>query len=845
MSRRVASGLGLLSFLFLCGGSPLAQAQPCLDYSIFPAVLGSEAGPAGPVGDLVVNGNVIYAVSGTELVIFTLDDPLTPVRAGTLDLGDNLRAVCLANDRLFVAVENDGLRIYDVSNPTAPGLLNTVPRLGDVSYEQISGVAAQGDLVAYAEYAQPIRLLDVSDPLAPVELGTVAQTGLVHVAMSGNLLAATGGSARLYDIQDPTLPVELDYHWGTQGCAWESLSYSRPAIHGGRLFTEMKFACNWRNPYLYGDPINPSYTLVILSADKGPVAEKILGGPAARIPRIVGDQLFFAGNPGYHEIHDLIDPAVPFVGYYPLLAELGGLVGVGDRLYAGTDVGLLVTDPPGAYTSDYYLGAGYGTDYQPHQLLAEGDLLLHSYTGTSWVEVGPGMYEAFFIHQVEVRTPEADLGRVTFAADQEWAKPQRVDQAVVADYLYVGSDLGLFATDLSVLDGTAVAVDLAVSEFAAMQSVADHLYLMDPKGGVRILSLDDPMSPVDLGPWLSDVLFEDMVAQGNNLYLRTGSTLRVADVSTPTAPVLRAGDVTVPAGRMKISEGHLLITLDDGDGGSRLTWYSLTAEGGVTAVGSMDLARDVKDVVISKDRIYYTDEVGVGLIDLLTGQDLGRVMVREAMTVALWGDGLQVAQRSQWNSFEVPLDCADPVPVFLEFSEVRWLEEGGALSWEVNGQAQTSSFQVEATCGSESRDLDVLQASTRLFRAVAPADFKGEIRFTLYLTVGPDRVLLNQKTLSPLPGALATELASVHPNPFNPRTEITYRVKVDEPVEVSVYDLSGRRLKVLATGLHAAGEYTVVWGGQDAAGRSQASGSYMVRLESGSRVDSRKLLLLR
>jgi hypothetical protein len=43
----------------------------------------------------------------------------------------------------------------------------------------------------------------------------------------------------------------------------------------------------------------------------------------------------------------------------------------------------------------------------------------------------------------------------------------------------------------------------------------------------------------------------------------------------------------------------------------------------------------------------------------------------------------------------------------------------------------------------------------------------------------------------------------------------------------------------------AAGSHTVAWDGRDARGESAASGVYVCRLQAGSLVTARKLLLLR
>ncbi|MCB0577710.1 MAG: DUF4331 family protein [Phaeodactylibacter sp.] len=65
-----------------------------------------------------------------------------------------------------------------------------------------------------------------------------------------------------------------------------------------------------------------------------------------------------------------------------------------------------------------------------------------------------------------------------------------------------------------------------------------------------------------------------------------------------------------------------------------------------------------------------------------------------------------------------------------------------------------------------------------------------------------------------------------YPNPFENQTTIRYQVDQPGPVNVSVYDISGRRLDVLANSFQEAGEYQVDW---DAA--NYPAGIYFARAE--------------
>ncbi|MCB9514342.1 MAG: hypothetical protein H6694_08525, partial [Candidatus Latescibacteria bacterium] len=69
-------------------------------------------------------------------------------------------------------------------------------------------------------------------------------------------------------------------------------------------------------------------------------------------------------------------------------------------------------------------------------------------------------------------------------------------------------------------------------------------------------------------------------------------------------------------------------------------------------------------------------------------------------------------------------------------------------------------------------------------------------------------------------------------NPFRGETRIGYALPAAGPVRLSVHDVTGRRLAVLCDGPAAAGAHTLVWRGEDDAGRPLPAGVYLLRLEA-------------
>ncbi|MDO9695251.1 MAG: FlgD immunoglobulin-like domain containing protein [Candidatus Latescibacteria bacterium] len=98
----------------------------------------------------------------------------------------------------------------------------------------------------------------------------------------------------------------------------------------------------------------------------------------------------------------------------------------------------------------------------------------------------------------------------------------------------------------------------------------------------------------------------------------------------------------------------------------------------------------------------------------------------------------------------------------------------------------------------------------------------------------------------PPPAPAATALVSVHPNPFNPRTNIVYDLATAGLVKLEVYDLRGLRVRTLVAATRPAGRHEAAWDGRDDAGQVVACGTYVARLQAaGGPASTRKLVLLK
>ncbi len=104
-------------------------------------------------------------------------------------------------------------------------------------------------------------------------------------------------------------------------------------------------------------------------------------------------------------------------------------------------------------------------------------------------------------------------------------------------------------------------------------------------------------------------------------------------------------------------------------------------------------------------------------------------------------------------------------------------------------------------------------------------------------------MILREMALAEMPESFA--LYFNYPNPFNPETVIRYDVASTCTVRLSIYTLTGQRVRTLVDRERGPGTYSAVWDGLDDAGRDVASGGYLCRMEAGRYSTVRKLVLVR
>lgn len=186
--------------------------------------------------DLSMQAGVLFAAGSDGLIrVIDIDDVENPTLIGSYSAGDQVLAMDLEGEQLYVGCAHAGLQIIDVSVPSQPILI--IEYFAGQDEARVPALDARGSLVSVAIEGVGIQLLDVHTPSVPTLLST---TGLRRDVLDVTLgdgeafyCKVVGGTGALpdtklyrFDLQDTSLPSVVDQVWfdsfyGTQAAEFE------------------------------------------------------------------------------------------------------------------------------------------------------------------------------------------------------------------------------------------------------------------------------------------------------------------------------------------------------------------------------------------------------------------------------------------------------------------------------------------------------------------------------------------------------------------------------------------------------------------------------------------------
>ena len=84
-----------------------------------------------------------------------------------------------------------------------------------------------------------------------------------------------------------------------------------------------------------------------------------------------------------------------------------------------------------------------------------------------------------------------------------------------------------------------------------------------------------------------------------------------------------------------------------------------------------------------------------------------------------------------------------------------------------------------------------------------------------------------------------------YPNPFNPTTSLAYVLPKDELVNITIYDMMGRKIKTLVNDSQTAGYKSIQWNATNDRNEPVSAGLYLYTIQAGEFRQTKKMILLK
>lgn len=199
------------------------------------------------------------------------------------------------------------------------------------------------------------------------------------------------------------------------------------------------------------------------------------------------------------------------------------------------------------------------------------------------------------------------------------------------------------------------------------------------------------------------------------------------------------------------------------------------------------------------------------------------------------------------SGFWYAAGISSTVDVAIAAFTAELIDDVVVLHWSAHDAGEIRGFNVYRAEGGEEA---MLRINTEALSAETAVDYRDE-------TVMPGRsyryqigVICKEREIRSF--ALSIQLPprpltlyQNYPNPFNPTTSISFFLPDRANVDLSIFDVSGRRVRALVNGAIEGGKHVITWDGKNGAGASVGSGIYYYRLESGKKVLTRKMVVIR
>ncbi len=648
-----------------------------------------------------------------------------------------------------------------------------------------------------------LHILDISDPSLPLPVADLPLSGARSVVVQADYAYLANDEFGFFTVN----LTEIDSPW-IEGSHFIAGSPCHVEVEGNRAYVTAELEglyvldiADPADPILLAQHDTPDRAmdvevqgdyafiadfqhLVVVDLNSGSLAMDRGDRPGPSLVSIAlrGDRAYLLDTTFGVFVYDISDPLSPQYVTYLSSGGSGGLEVEGDRLYAGSGYGLEIFDL--ANPDEPSLIGTLNTSWAPRGIDVQDDFVYLAIAERSLLDIAD-------ISNPSHPEPLASI----------WLTGSVEHLALKEPFAFVAARwAGLYTIDLSEPSSPVIVGDHDVLDYAYHIDIVGNLaYVAGAGDGLLVVDVTKPLVLQVIGAVLTPGDARCVDVLGDFAYVVDGQGLRVIDISAPEAPEI-VGNLETPGYPIHVAvcDDHALI--------ADMQQMLVVDISDPTDPRIADMAElRAEYLAVENDLVYVlgvpslsvfsiSDLLEAELVEsiLLPGYPMGLAFGENYAYAATGGGGLQI------------LDYSDPT--------------------NLTGAGSVASYVFAVEVGEDY--LFTVESS----------------RFSVFpLQCEPTGLPDTPVEMPPRRAVLHPNL----PNPFNPSTEIRFTLPEAGHTVMAIFDVAGRRLRVLQDGWQKAGEHRLDWDGRDEEGRLLGSGCYLARLRFDDQVIAHKLMLLK
>ena len=378
----------------------------------------------------------------------------------------------------------------------------------------------------------------------------------------------------------------------------------------------------------------------------------------------------------------------------------------------------------------------------------------------------------------------------------------------------------------------------------------NYVYSAESESDLRIFDINNPQSPYLANSYNLYYNSINFIAHNNFGYATVAGDLYILSMNDPLHPgYISSIELENSANILQYKNEHIFI----GSYSGYLTIINVSDYDGPYFVGECETPGKIYDLVVTNNYVYAADyDGGLAIIDISDPFNpflISYFTNGPSYVYALERKGNILYLASSYDGVQV-VDIIDPEnPVFLET-----ITNKPDSRFVAKPLIKDDILIIEDRAWNELLFYDISEHGSPQFInsyiwniAMTDAEIHEDLLVVMNRLNGIS--ILNLETITSV-NALSMQHEpfnlSNYPNPFNPSTTIEFSIQNDSNVDLTIFNIKGQKIKIIAQNEFSKGSHSVIWNGDDELGESVSSGIYLYNLKvNGNTEEVKKCLLLK